>query len=264
MLNTAQLLTGYAQGVFPMAVSAGDHRLHWFDPPLRGVLPVGGVHASRSLRRSLARGGWHAEIARDFDAIVGHCANRPETWINAPLRQLYRELHAMGHAHALAVYHEGALAGGIFGVTLGGAFFGESMFSARRDGSKMALVWTSDHLARCGFVLFDTQYLTPHLASMGGYEIPRSLYHRQLADAITIDADLRAYPLSSASALAARSPNALATATRSAPSRSTTGAGSTSSNRRRGSPRSASPTRLPASANFEELWLDRPMVEYRS
>lgn len=203
MLNTAQLLTGYAQGVFPMAVSAVDHRLHWFDPPLRGVLPVGGVHASRSLRRSLARGGWHAEIARDFDAIVGHCANRPETWINAPLRQLYRDLHAMGHAHALGVYRQGALAGGIFGVTLGGAFFGESMFSAQRDGSKMALVWTSDHLARCGFVLFDTQYLTPHLASMGGQEIPRSVYRRQLAQAITVPADFRAYPLPSASALAA-------------------------------------------------------------
>lgn len=201
MLNASQLLTGYARGVFPMAVSAEDERLHWFDPPLRGVLPVGGVHASRSLRRSLAAGGWSAEVSGDFDAVVAACADRPETWINAPLRQLYADLHARGHAHALAVHRHGRLAGGIFGVTLGGAFFGESMFSAQRDGSKMALVWISDHLARCGFTLFDTQYLTPHLATMGGQEVPRSAYRRELARAVALTADFVAYPLPSASVL---------------------------------------------------------------
>lgn len=191
-LTPGQLLAGYAHGIFPMAASATDPSLHWFNPPLRGVLPIGGVHASRSLRRSLRRGGWAATTRPDFSAIVAHCANRRETWINAPLKRLYAELHAAGHAHALAVTQDGVLAGGIFGVTLGGAFFGESMFSTRTDGSKMALLWTSDHLARCGYTLFDTQYLTPHLASMGGYEIGRREYRSRLAEALRQPADFTA------------------------------------------------------------------------
>ena len=173
MLTAAMLLKGYANGVFPMAHASDDPQLYWFDPPWRGILPIGRVHASRSLIRSLARGGWTANARPDFDAIVAACADRPETWINAPLRRLYRELHEAGHAHALAVMREGQLAGGIFGVTLAGAFFGESMFSTQTNGSKMALVWISDHLSQCGFTLFDTQYLTPHLATMGGVEISR-------------------------------------------------------------------------------------------
>lgn len=203
MLTAAMLLRGYANGVFPMAYSAGDPQLYWFDPPRRGILPVGGVHASRSLIRSLARGGWSADARPDFDAIVRACADRPETWINAPLRGLYAELHALGHAHALAVHRNGQLAGGIFGVTLGGAFFGESMFSARTNGSKMALVWISDHLARCGFTLFDTQYLTPHLATMGGREISRLDYQARLARALGRPADFHAQPLRSAEELLA-------------------------------------------------------------
>lgn len=203
-LGPMQLLAGYAQGIFPMARAADDPRLYWFNPPFRGILPVGGVHMSRSLRRSLARGGWTADASPDFDRIVRHCADRPETWINAPLLQLYQRLHDSGHAQALAVYQDGALAGGIFGVTLGGAFFGESMFSTRTDGSKMALVWLSDHLARCGFTLFDTQYLTPHLASMGGVEITREDYRARLAHALRQPADYHALPLRSAAELAAR------------------------------------------------------------
>lgn len=203
MLTPAMLLRGYANGVFPMAYSADDPQLYWFDPPRRGILPVGGVHASRSLIRSLARGGWSADTRPDFDAIVAACAGRRETWINAPLRRLYAELHALGHAHALSVDLDGALAGGIFGVTLGGAFFGESMFSTRTNGSKMALVWISDHLARCGFTLFDTQYLTPHLATMGGVEISRLNYQSQLAHALRRSADFHAHPVRSAGTLLA-------------------------------------------------------------
>ena len=203
MLTAGMLLRGYANGVFPMAYSADDPQLYWFDPPRRGILPVGGVHASRSLIRSLARGGWSADASPDFDAIVRACADRPETWINAPLRRLYAELHALGHAHALAVMQGGQLAGGIFGVTLGGAFFGESMFSTRTNGSKMALVWVSDHLARCGFTLFDTQYLTPHLATMGGREISRLDYQSRLARALPRTADFRARPPASGEALLA-------------------------------------------------------------
>ncbi len=219
-LGPMQLLAGYAQGIFPMARAADDPRLYWFNPPFRGILPVGGVHMSRSLRRSLARGGWTADAHPDFDRIVRHCADRPETWINAPLLQLYRRLHDSGHAQALAVYQDGALAGGIFGVTLGGAFFGESMFSTRTDGSKMALVWLSDHLSRCGFTLFDTQYLTPHLASMGGVEITREDYRARLAHALRQPADYHALPLRNAAELAARGGYSAA----SASSSSSTGA----------------------------------------
>lgn len=201
MLTPSQLLRGYARGVFPMAESAQDPQLHWFDPPLRGVLPIGRVHAARSLRRDLRRGGWTAHLNTNFDAVLEACADRETTWINAPLMALYRRLHQTGHAHALAVRHHGAFAGGVFGVTLGGAFFGESMVSARTNGSKMALVWTSSHLARCGFTLFDTQFLTPHLARMGGIEIPRPLYRLMLADALERQADIRACPLLSADQL---------------------------------------------------------------
>lgn len=184
-----------------MAESAGDPRLYWFDPPQRGILPVGGVHASRSLLRNLRRGGWSAHLDGDFDTVVAACAARPETWINAPLRRLYRDLHDLGHAEALTVRHDGSFAGGIFGVTLGQAFFGESMVSLRSGGSRMALIWLSSHLARCGFTLFDTQFLTPHLASMGGLEISRGDYRRRLAAALTAPADIRAAPLPGADQL---------------------------------------------------------------
>lgn len=192
MLSAEHLLTGYANGIFPMAQSADDPQLQWFNPPRRGVLPVGGVHASRSLRRNLRRGGWRAETCGDFGEIVAACADRDVTWISDTLAGLYAQLHATGHAHALAVLHEDRLAGGVFGVTLGSAFFGESMFSRRTDGSKMALVWLSRHLADCGFTLFDTQFLTPHLASLGGIEITREAYQRQLRRALTRGADFNA------------------------------------------------------------------------
>ena len=202
MLTPAQLLTGYARGVFPMAESADDDRLYWFDPPMRGVLPVGGVHVARSLRRDLRRGGWSAHLDGDFATVVAACADRETTWINAPLADLYQALHGAGYAHAIEIRHDGQFAGGLFGVTLGGAFFGESMVSARENGSRMALWWLSAHLKRCGFTLFDTQFLTPHLARMGGIEIPRKTYHTRLTAALRRKADIRAKPLPSAEALA--------------------------------------------------------------
>lgn len=204
MLTPAQLLTGYARGVFPMAESADDDRLYWFDPPMRGVLPVGGVHVARSLRRDLRRGGWSAHLDGDFATVVAACADRETTWINAPLADLYQALHGAGHAHAIEIRHDGAFAGGLFGVTLGGAFFGESMVSARENGSRMTLWWLSTHLKRCGFTLFDTQFLTPHLARMGGIEIPRKTYHTRLTAALRRKADIRAAPLLSAEMLAAQ------------------------------------------------------------
>lgn len=195
MLTPAQLLNGYARGIFPMADSADDHRLFWYDPPMRGVLPIGGVHASRSLLRELRRGDWSAHLDGDFDAIVAACATRETTWINGPLAALYSQLHQAGYAHAIEMRHEGKLAGGIFAVTIGSAFFGESMVSLRRDASKLALLWCSSHLARCGFTLFDTQFLTPHLARMGGEEITRAAYQKRLRAALGTEADIHAAPL---------------------------------------------------------------------
>nr|WP_154335984.1 leucyl/phenylalanyl-tRNA--protein transferase [Paracoccus sp. S-4012] len=194
------MLRAYAAGIFPMADAADDPGLHWIDPPFRGVLPVGGIHASRSLRRSLRRGGWSATLNARFEAVVDACADRPETWINAPLRGLYRELHAMGFAHSLEVWREGELAGGTFGIALGGAWFGESMFSARTDGSKLALLWLSHQLGRCGFRLFDTQFSTPHLESLGGREISRRAYRAALSSALSVPASLSG-PLPEAAAL---------------------------------------------------------------
>lgn len=201
MLTARLLLAGYARGIFPMASSATDDELVWFEPDPRAILPLGRLHVSRSLRRDLRRGGWSARHAVDFDAVVKHCAARDETWINGPLRQLYQELHQMGHAHALEVLQDGQLAGGIFGVTLGGAYFGESMFSTRTSGSRMALLWMDLHLRRCGFRLFDTQYLTDHLASMGAIEVSRQAYRQMLARTRNLRADIHAGPLPGAQEL---------------------------------------------------------------
>lgn len=201
MLTPAQLLAGYARGVFPMADSADDPRLFWYDPPLRGILPVGRVHASRSLLRDLRRNNWTAHLDVDFAAIVAACANRETTWINSSLVRLYQDLHRAGYAHALEVRRDGVFAGGLFGVTLGGAFFGESMVSAVTNGSRMALLWTSSHLARCGYTLFDTQFLTPHLARMGGQEVPKSHYRDLLAKALTRSADFTGHRLPTADQL---------------------------------------------------------------
>lgn len=201
MITAREMLWGYANGIFPMAAAAEDPELHWFDPVERGIMPVGGVHVSRSMRRHLRQSGWHATLNRDFMAVVQGCARPGDTWINAPLTALYLELHAIGHAHSLEIRDGDRIVGGIFGLSLGGAFFGESMFSARRNGSKAALIWLSAHLAGCGFTLFDTQYPTEHLASMGGQTIPRADYLRRLSRAIRQDVDIRSRPLPEAQAL---------------------------------------------------------------
>lgn len=196
-----QMLAGYAQGVFPMAESADNTQLYWFDPPQRGILPIGAVHASRSMRKFLRDCAWHATVNRDFLGVVAGCADRDETWINAPLTALYGELHAMGRAHSLEVYDGDALVGGVFGLSIGGAFFAESMFSRRPNGSKSALLWLSSHLAACGFTLWDTQYPNPHLASMGGQTIARQAYRRRLSEAMHLPARFSAGPLPDAQAL---------------------------------------------------------------
>lgn len=190
MTLTAQLLLkAYAAGVFPMAEGRDSPELHWVEPRQRGILPLAGFHISRSLRQRILAGGYEVRCDTDFSGVVRACAARDETWINAPLHQLYGDLHRIGHAHSQEIWAEGALIGGVFGVTLGRAFFGESMFSCRADASKLALAYLVDRLKLAGFALFDTQFLTPHLATLGAVEIPRADYKRRLAVALADVAD---------------------------------------------------------------------------
>lgn len=195
---TAELLLhAYASGVFPMSEARDDPDIFWVDPKRRGVFPMDGFRTSRSLRKRALRGGYAVTLNRDFAGVVAGCADRPDTWINTPIRRLYQELHDHGHAHSLEIRDaaQGRLIGGVYGVALGAAFFGESMFSRQRDASKLALLWLMDHLRRCGFRLFDTQFLTPHLASLGAEELPRARYRAQLAEALAAPADIMAVPL---------------------------------------------------------------------
>ncbi len=191
-LSPELLLSGYAQGVFPMAQSRDDPRLYWFDPELRGIIPLDNFHISRSLARVIRRRTFTISTNTAFSAVVEGCAAREDTWINGQLFALYDVLHRAGFAHSLEVWQDGMLAGGVFGIALGGAFFGESMFSARTNASKVALTYLVDRLRQTGFTLCDTQYLTPHLASLGGIEIPRADYRARLAEALTVNADFNA------------------------------------------------------------------------
>lgn len=186
------LLHAYAMGVFPMAETREDPNVFWVDPRRRGILPLDGFHVSRSLSRRLRSQHFTITVDRDFAGTVQGCADRPETWINDTIFDLYLALHGLGFAHSLEVREDGALVGGVYGVTLGAAFFGESMFSRRTDASKVALAYLVDRLRRGGFQLFDTQFITPHLQSLGATEISRAAYHKMLATAIAGTADFNA------------------------------------------------------------------------
>ena len=190
-LTPELLLRAYASGVFPMADGADAEELFWVDPPLRGVLPLDGLHVSRRLARDFLGKDFEIRINGDFAGTVAACAARETTWINAEIFRLYRELRRMGHAHSVEVWREGALAGGLYGVALGGAFFGESMFTRMRDGSKFALVALVAQLRAGGFQLLDTQFVTPHLVSLGAVEIERADYRARLAAALRRPADFR-------------------------------------------------------------------------
>ncbi len=182
------LLRAYAMGVFPMAENRHSPDLHWIDPQLRGILPMTYLHVSRSLARLIRKAGYRITADADFAQVLAGCADRPETWINGPIAQLYVDLHHLGHAHSVEVWQGPHLVGGIYGVAIGQAFFGESMFSRVPSGSRIALAHLVHRLAAGGFSLFDTQFLTPHLASMGGVEVPRAAYRALLADAISLTA----------------------------------------------------------------------------
>jgi leucyl/phenylalanyl-tRNA--protein transferase len=191
-LTPETLLQAYASGIFPMAESRDTAEVFWVDPKKRGILPLDGFHTSRSLARAMRRPDHTVTLNRDFAGVVAACADRDETWINDTIFGLYQQLHRAGLAHSLEVYANDRLIGGVYGVTLGAAFFGESMFSRRRDASKIALAYLVDNLRRTGFTLFDTQFITPHLASLGAIEISRAAYHARLARALQQSADFRA------------------------------------------------------------------------
>lgn len=181
-----------------MAEHRDDAEIFWVDPKRRGIMPLERFRISRSLARRMRKWQYGVTVNQDFSGVVDGCADRVETWINTEIRQHYIALHDMGHAHSLEIWDGHELVGGVYGVALGSAFFGESMFSRRTDASKIALAHLVDHLAGAGFTLFDTQFLTPHLESLGGIEITRADYHRRLEEAIDRHANFTGLSLSTA------------------------------------------------------------------
>jgi leucyl/phenylalanyl-tRNA--protein transferase len=190
------LLRAYSIGLFPMAESSDSSTLFWVDPKTRGIFPLDGLVLSRSLIKTLRSDRFEIRADASFDAVVVACANREKTWINAEIRRLYRELFDAGHAHSIEVLQNGALVGGLYGVSLGAAFFGESMFHFARDASKAALVHLIARMRLGGYRLLDTQFVTPHLASLGAIEVTRDAYLQMLGQALSINADFSAWPAS--------------------------------------------------------------------
>jgi leucyl/phenylalanyl-tRNA--protein transferase len=172
-----------------MAESRDSTDIHWVEPRLRGIFPMDGFHISRRLRGQILRADYSVTVDRNFAGVVAACADRATTWINAEITELYQHLHQMGHAHSVEVWRNDTLIGGVYGVHLGAAFFGESMFSKVTGGSKLALAYLMHRLRAGEFVLFDTQYLTPHLASLGAVEIPKSAYQARLTAALSTQAN---------------------------------------------------------------------------
>jgi len=186
------LLRAYAEGLFPMAERRGDPTLYWVSPEKRGIIPLDGFHVPRRLARTVRGGAFTVTSDRAFRAVMEACAapgpGREESWINGEILRLYTALHLSGHAHSIECWQNGRLVGGLYGVRLGAAFFGESMFSRVRDASKVALVHLVEGLTRGGFILLDTQFITAHLARFGALEIPRQQYLRRLHDALNREA----------------------------------------------------------------------------
>ena len=188
-----ELLNCYAQGVFPMADSRDDPSLYLLDPEERGIIPLDGLMVSTSLRKSMRKTPFDIRINHDFLATVHMCAEqtveRDNTWINDGIIDLYGHLHTAGYAHSVECYEGERLVGGLYGVSLGGAFFGESMVSRRTNASKIALVKLVERLNARGFVLLDTQFMTEHLRSLGGIEITRAQYKQRLNQALTLECE---------------------------------------------------------------------------
>jgi leucyl/phenylalanyl-tRNA--protein transferase len=190
------LLKAYACGIFPMAESAEDPALYWIEPEKRGVIPLEAFHVPGRLARTVRSDRFEVRINHDFEAVLDGCAEpqpgRARTWINQRIRALYRRLYDIGHCHSVEAYEDGRLAGGLYGVCLGRAFFGESMFHRSRDASKVALVHLVARLKAGDFRLLDTQFVTDHLKTFGAVEVSRRQYHRLLEAALVGEADFGA------------------------------------------------------------------------
>ena len=178
------LLAAYRAGIFPMAESASDKNIFWVDPKYRGIIPLNEFHVSKSLRKEILKLDYQVSVNTRFEEIINMCAERPETWINQDILTNYCLLHKNGHAHCLEIWSDKKLIGGIYGVSIGAAFFGESMFSKKNNASKIALAYLVDRLKKTGFKLFDIQFLTPHLASLGAIEITKVKYRTLLFQAV--------------------------------------------------------------------------------
>jgi leucyl/phenylalanyl-tRNA---protein transferase len=190
------LLKAYACGIFPMAEQADDPALYWIEPERRGIIPLDAFHVPTRLARTVRSDRFAVVVDRDFDAVIDACAEskpgRQRTWINERIRTLYRRLYERRHCHSVEVYEDGALVGGLYGVSLGRAFFGESMFHDVRDASKVALVHLVARLKAGGYCLLDTQFVTEHLATFGAVEVSRRQYHRLLETALIGEGDFYA------------------------------------------------------------------------
>lgn len=193
------MLRAYAAGIFPMAESADDPGLFWVEPELRGIIPLDRFHLSSRLARTVRSDRFEVRVDTAFDAVINACAeakpDRTETWINRRIREIFGELFALGYVHTVECWREGRLVGGLYGLALGGAFFGESMFHRETDASKVALVHLVARLRRGGYRLLDTQFQTGHLAQFGTLEIPRDAYRRLLEDALQHQGDWHAWPV---------------------------------------------------------------------
>jgi len=194
-ITTEMVLRAYSIGIFPMAETADDPSIHWIEPKRRGIIPLDGLHVSRSLAKLIRSDRFQVTIDTDFQSVIEACATtHGSTWINLPIRSLFSELFEKGHVHSVEVYEKNQLVGGLYGLALGGAFFGESMFHTVTNASKVALVHLVARLNAGGFCLLDTQFLTPHLATLGAIEIDRLEYKSLLANALSVTAE---FPLRS-------------------------------------------------------------------
>ncbi len=195
MITPQILLDAYAAGLFPMAESADDPSIHWVEPKLRGIIPLDGFHASTKLRRLIGSDTFQVQFNTNFAGVLDACAastpDRPSTWINTQIKALYIELHTHGFCHSVEVYKGGQLVGGLYGVSLGAAFFGESMFHTATNASKVALVYLVERLNQRGFKLLDTQFITDHLKQFGAIEIPAKRYKLLLNEALLVGADFK-------------------------------------------------------------------------
>ena len=186
MIDPELLLNAYCCGIFPMAESK-DGAIHWYEPRLRAVVPLDGLKVSRSLRQTLKKKIFDIRLNTSFEAVMRRCADREETWISEAIIQSYCELHRRGFAYSVEAWYDGEIAGGLYGVTLGGAFFGESMFSRMKDASKSALIALVHHLQQRQFVLLDAQFMTPHLKSLGAVEMSQREYLSRLHTALRLN-----------------------------------------------------------------------------